>query len=231
MPHLNTIYPKYYIGSKFNYKEGYLGSVASKKIFNFTDGLSLKDWWKIKTKTEPNNFKLDILEQYNTITPNVLVENELKFQIHFQSIGEDYFNQSYACGKFVSSKKDKEFKQRHSKILKEWYKTKNGIKKRKKISEKNSEIKSKEMKERWLDENFRNYMIKKIKGLKKTNETREKISISKSTKLEYKGVVYVGYKDLELKTGITKHLYKKYYLNGYDPEININNKHPKKVKL
>ena len=29
----------------------------------------------------------------------------------------------------------------------------------------------------------------------------------------------------------TKFLYKKYYLNGYEPEINIGNRHPVKVKL
>lgn len=231
LPHLGTNYPKYYVGSKFNYKEGYLGSVASKNKFEFTENLSLKDWWKLKTKTEPYNFQLDILEQYDDITPNLLVENELEVQIQHQISQEDYFNQSYACGKFVSTKKDDSFKKNHSKILKEWYKTEKGIEKRVNISKKNSEIKSLEMKNRWkTDLDFRNRNIERAKK-PKTEETKLKMSVAQLQQLEYKGNIYFGYKDLENKTLVTKHLYKKYYLNGYDPEVNINNKHPIKVKL
>lgn len=49
--------------------------------------------------------------------------------------------------------------------------------------------------------------------------------------IEYKGVYYNGYKALKEKTKVTQLLYKKYYLNGYDPEVNIGNFHPVKVKL
>jgi hypothetical protein len=39
--------------------------------------------------------------------------------------------------------------------------------------------------------------------------------------LEYKGVVYYGWRELKEATGVTKHLYNKYYLNGVDPESRI----------
>jgi len=39
--------------------------------------------------------------------------------------------------------------------------------------------------------------------------------------LEYKGEVYYGWLDLKKNTGVTKHLYKTYYLNGIDPEERI----------
>lgn len=231
LPHLHTEYPKYYIGSKYNYKIGYLGSVASKKKFDFTKDLSLKDWWKLKVKEEPENFLLEILENFVDISPNLLVEKELQTQKHFNIIGPEYFNQSYACGKFVSAKKDEEFKQNHSRVLKEWYKTDKGLEKRNKISEKNKEIKSKEMKDRWKnDKKFRNKSIERLKT-PKSEKWKKNISLSLCNELEYKGNIYIGYQDLEIKTRVTKFLYKKYYLNGYDPEPNIGNKHPIKVNL
>ena len=39
--------------------------------------------------------------------------------------------------------------------------------------------------------------------------------------LEYKGVKYYGWRELREATGVTKDLYKKYYLNGIDPEPRI----------
>ena len=39
--------------------------------------------------------------------------------------------------------------------------------------------------------------------------------------LEYKGKTYYGWRELQEGTGVTKHLYKKYYLNGIDPETRI----------
>lgn len=40
-------------------------------------------------------------------------------------------------------------------------------------------------------------------------------------KIEYKGNYYYSWHNLLEKTKITKHLYKKYYLNGIDPEFRI----------
>jgi hypothetical protein len=39
--------------------------------------------------------------------------------------------------------------------------------------------------------------------------------------LEYKGKIYYGWRELKEATGVTKHLYHRYYVNGFDPEIRI----------
>jgi hypothetical protein len=49
--------------------------------------------------------------------------------------------------------------------------------------------------------------------------------------IEYKGQYFTEWDNFIRTTGVTKHLYKKYYLNGYDPEVNIGNKHPVKIPL
>jgi hypothetical protein len=45
--------------------------------------------------------------------------------------------------------------------------------------------------------------------------------------IEYKGVVYYGWRELKEATGVSKALYKKYYLNGIDPETRIGTNGPK----
>lgn len=45
--------------------------------------------------------------------------------------------------------------------------------------------------------------------------------IHNTLEIEYKGVIYYGWRELQEKTNVTKHLYKKYYLNGQDPEPRI----------
>lgn len=52
--------------------------------------------------------------------------------------------------------------------------------------------------------------------------SREKNSL----RVEYKGVVYVGWRELYEATKVTKHLYKKYYINGVDPEPRIGKNGP-----
>jgi hypothetical protein len=39
--------------------------------------------------------------------------------------------------------------------------------------------------------------------------------------IEYKGKIYYGWRQLNEDTGVTKHLYNKYYVNGIDPEPRI----------
>jgi hypothetical protein len=43
-----------------------------------------------------------------------------------------------------------------------------------------------------------------------------------ATEIEYKGKLYYGWRELQEATGVTKHLYRKYYINGIDPENRIN---------
>ena len=44
--------------------------------------------------------------------------------------------------------------------------------------------------------------------------------------IEYKGVIYYGYRELKESTGVSKHLYNKYYLKGLDPEQRIGKNGP-----
>jgi hypothetical protein len=47
-----------------------------------------------------------------------------------------------------------------------------------------------------------------------------------SIAIEYKGVLYYGWRELQENTKVTKHLYKKYYLKGIDPEPRIGSDGP-----
>ena len=55
--------------------------------------------------------------------------------------------------------------------------------------------------------------------------------IHNSLEIEYKGKTYYGWRELQEGTGVTKHLYNKYYLNGIDPEMRIGANGPVKGEL
>jgi hypothetical protein len=44
---------------------------------------------------------------------------------------------------------------------------------------------------------------------------------SRALLIDYNGVEYYGWRELQEATGVTKHLYKKYYLHGIDPTSRI----------
>jgi hypothetical protein len=66
-------------------------------------------------------------------------------------------------------------------------------------------------------------MSKARKGVKKPEDHKSKIGESNKKLIEYKGIEYKGYADLLSNTGVTRHLYLKFYLNGIDPEPYIGN--------
>ena len=51
-----------------------------------------------------------------------------------------------------------------------------------------------------------------------------------SKHIKYQGVVYYGWGELLSKTGVTKHLYNKYYVNGIDPFLRKNKNGPLPTK-
>lgn len=63
-----------------------------------------------------------------------------------------------------------------------------------------------EMREKLLEHNRKN--------AKKGGEAAKKVV---SKKIDYNGKIYIGWKQLMDETGISKHLYNKYYLHGIDP--------------
>lgn len=54
----------------------------------------------------------------------------------------------------------------------------------------------------------------------------QKAKEKNSTSIEYKGKTYLGWNNLLSFTGVTKHLYMKYYINGKDPELRIGSNGP-----
>ena len=231
IPHLNTDYPKYYIGSKYNWKPGYFGSISSKRVFEYTNGHTLKEWWKEETKT-PSNFIVEIVMSFANITPNELVQHERLLQEQLNVLSCEYFNQCLAIRGFVSSKKDVETKRLLSESTKRFWESEQGQLKRQRLIERNRLTKSDEIKRKWQsDPDFARRAIEASKRPNKPEHNR-KIREAKLQQIDYKGNVYWGWDDLQTQTGVTKFLYRKYYLQGFDPEVNIGIRHnPKLIPL
>lgn len=174
LPHLSTNYPKFYIGSKLNYKNNYFGSIASRKKFEFTEGLTLKDWWKKQVKNNPNLFLFEILEDCSMLDKHQLADKEKEYQLERNvAMSTEYFNQAIATGLFVSSTKDMETRSKMSTSLKDYYQTPEGIEKRKRLAERNKLISSQIMKDKWKNPSEK--MLKRIvfgrsKGSKDKNK-------------------------------------------------------------
>jgi len=80
---------------------------------------------------------------------------------------------------------------------------------------------SEDMKKKWADGSFFKEMSKR-----NGNHGLKGKDIHNTLDIEYKGVVYYGWNELKEKTKVSKHLYKKYYLNGLDPEPRIGSDGP-----
>lgn len=227
LPHLNTINPKYYIGSKLNYRGKYFGSIASRKKFNFTEGLTLKAWWKKEVKNNLETFLFEILEDCSTLDKYQLAEKEKEYQLKLNVAHSlEYFNQAIATGLFVSGKKDNETKLKMSNSLKEYYQTAQGLEKRKRLIVRNKTLHSITMKEKWKHPSEKMIQsLNKLTAHKPSKESIEKLKIARLIDIEYKGKIFKGWYSLLQQTGVSKHLYKKYYLKGFDPEVNIGVKH------
>ncbi len=231
LPHLNTAYPKYYIGSKFNWKGNYLGSVSSSRAFEFTNNLPLKTWWKNEQKYS-DRFRFEIIRSFEDISTSdlVLVEREIHLALNV-AMCHDYFNQCIALRGFVSSPKSKETKKRMSDSAKAYWDSIEGQEKSKRLSERNKSTKSVEMKNIWQNDEYKKKMSIKASSRTHTNETKLKCKLQKVKDIEYKSKIYRGWEELQRLTDITPFLYKKYYLNGYEPEVNIGTKIPKLILL
>lgn len=148
LPHLGTDYPKFYIGSKYNYKGNYYGSVDSKQIYPYTEGKQLKNWWK-EQKQNIENFKFEILQKFDEITPEQLVERERDLHLSLDVLSEEYFNHSVATKGFCSRKRSEESKQHIAKKTKEYWDSEEGQLKKQRLIERNKQHQSNWMKERW----------------------------------------------------------------------------------
>jgi hypothetical protein len=148
LPHIGTSYPKYYIGSKYDYKGNYYGSVDSKQIYEYTCGKSLRDWWK-EQKRNPENFKFEILAEYKDLTAIQLVEHERDLHIKMDVLSDQYFNHSIATKGFCSRKRSLETKKIVSNKTKQYWNSEDGLLKKKRLSERNKNFQSNWMLEKW----------------------------------------------------------------------------------
>lgn len=87
-------YPWLYSGSDYHSRPSYFGSPSSKKVFPYTEGLSLRDWWRREVKCNPQNFKKVILADLSdNITRQELLSLESSIQSKEDHAGDTrYFN-------------------------------------------------------------------------------------------------------------------------------------------
>lgn len=104
----NLGYPWQYSGSDMKDSQSYLGSVQQKNIFKFTDGLQLRDWWKIETKTNPQNFKKIIIATYFCVTQKGLRQIESQLQTKENHAGDlrffNFTNHNWNCDNTIPNK-------------------------------------------------------------------------------------------------------------------------------
>jgi hypothetical protein len=113
------------------------------------------------------------------------------------------------------SKKESWKKAVSERVLRDW---ENNIKRRESI---------KDIFKKWREENPEKH-IENCRRNAKLGGIASKEKLSK--KIEYKGEIFQGWNSLLKETGISKHLYQKYYLKGFDPcdRIKSNGPVPKK---
>jgi ribosomal protein L32E len=176
IPHLNTDYPKYYIGSKYNYTGNYFGSVSSAQEFDYTEGLSLKDWWKNRNK---DDFIFEIIQDCGDVDTKKLVKIERDIHKKLNVLSDDFFNSSIATLGWVSVKKSEKTKEKMSEKTKEFWESELGKQKKKRLIERNEKHSSKRLKEKWQDPEFREKMknrnVGQKKGCKFTNRKPRKV--------------------------------------------------------
>lgn len=139
--------PKYYCGSKYHYKGNYFGSPSAKLITEYSNGMSLKDWWKSEIKRDKSNFYFEILELCDSdYTPEQLILKEVEWHTKLNVLSEEYFNQSTAAKGFYSRPKSgpvgEGTRKRQSKKTKEYWDSPEGQAKRERMIKRNSEPKN-----------------------------------------------------------------------------------------
>ena len=110
-------------------------------------------------------------------------------------------------------KRDENFKKYMSEYIteKQW---KNNDERRK--------LHSELMKNRWKN----NYEKMRSNAILNGRHGQKGKEVHNTLELDYKGKMYYGYRELKEATGVSKHLYRKYYLKGIDPEFRIGTNGP-----
>jgi hypothetical protein len=218
-----TIMPSKYIGSSSikRIKKGYRGSVCSAKW---------KLCWNDELKNNPDLFETKIVSEHQT--RKEAIDEELRLQKLYGVVRSPFWiNEAYAqvhgyAGRDVSGVNNPMYGK--GAVMIQWCKDN---------PEKVSERNRKAAITQWGNEVTRKNKIAAMKGAPREYKDREafikeqqrKSLISKeknAIRLEYKNKVYVGWRELFEATGVSKHLYKKYYTIGIDPTSRIGTNGP-----
>ena len=208
--------PPKYIGStsKERLDRGYMGSVRSKKW---------RDIWKEETKSHPELFTVSVLSVH--ATREDALSEELRLQrLHDVVRSPEWINEALAqprgyFGRDTSNENNPNFGKGEK--VREWCRQHPDLA---------SERSRKAATTQWADPHTRKSKVEGMRGKTKSrkNLTEEqfkqlqrtkslKSALMNSIKIEYNGKVYCGWQTLLDETGVTKHLYRKYYINGIDP--------------
>ena len=144
---MNNQNPKYYCGSKYHYKGNYFGSLSSRRVTEYSNNMSLKDWWKSEIKRDKSNFYFEILEICESdCTPEQLVIKEVEWHNKLNVLSDDYFNQCIAAKNFFSRVRSgpigEATRRKHSNKTKEYWDSPEGQAKRQRLIERNKQPKN-----------------------------------------------------------------------------------------
>jgi len=224
--YLGNKFPAKYIGSSSTKRvsEGYRGSVSSRKW---------KKLWKDELNENPNLFNTEIISHHET--RDEALQEELRMQIEYSVVkSTEWVNESYAkvngfFGRDVSGNLNPNYGKCG---IKEWVKNN---------PEKASERNRKAALTLWSNPETAAKQIQAMQGKTKSRKTQthdEFITMQKSKAVKagdkvkreivYNEITYYGWNALMKATGVTKHLYMKYYLNGIDPTSRIGTSGPLK---
>lgn len=160
--------------------------------------------------------------------------------------GQDYYKMMWALHRMIygntevlSSKMYEKFRTEWSKFISENHPSKANPEWAKNLSEAVSGHWENNVERRQqTSDRFRN-TIDKIRhqdpeAFLKEQRRRSKVGAQKSKevtakRLEYNGKEYLGWKELLEETGVSKHLYKKFYVNGIDPSFRVGKDGPMEI--
>lgn len=208
--------PSKYIGSSSveRVDKGYRGSVRSAKWSTV---------WVNELRDNPQLFETQIVSVHNT-REDALIE-ELRLQRVYDVVSSDeWINESFATvngffGRDVTGALNPNYGRGDR--IREWCANNPEA-----VSERNRKAAITQ----WQNKDTAERRVAAMKGTTKTRKTQtqdefvamQKAKSQKSSEkvlidIEYLGKIYRGWQNLFDETGVTKHLYKKYYLNGIDP--------------
>jgi 5-methylcytosine-specific restriction endonuclease McrA len=164
---------------------------------------------------------------------HLLLTKMVKDADHIVKMNWALHKMCYSCVDYFDSRSYEWYRQKHSNFLRKNHHSKRIENWNNKMSEvinatwENNEQRRQEtserMKKTWQGKH-RESLLKNNRKISKIGAQAAKLVVSK--KIEYKGHIYIGWQELLNETGISKFLYKRFYLKGFDPSDRIGKNGP-----